>query len=135
MSASSYGIITEGAYDAVVLSTIVRRLNPGGTFIRALDCNGKVGLMKRFSGLLRTFEYLVESGPVDMAIVIRDADGKDPNEVESQMRSIIYEQSYPFRMGVRSTQCVMPWMHGSCRISTQSTRLVRPEADNVLPRH
>jgi hypothetical protein len=100
MSATSYGIIAEGFYDAAVYSTIVRRLNPG-THIRVLDCNGKDQLRKKFPGLLRRFEYEVENGPVEMAIVIRDSDGKNPEEIEASMRSAIEGRHYPFRLDVR----------------------------------
>lgn len=101
MSANSYGVITEGSYDAAVYSSIVRRLAPNATHIRALECKGKDDLMKRFSGLLRTFEYDVDNGPVDMAVVICDADGKNPHEVESAMKSSIHGLHYPFRLDVR----------------------------------
>jgi hypothetical protein len=36
-----------------------------------------------------------------MAIVIRDADGKNPDEVEAQMREKIQGRRYPFRLSVR----------------------------------
>src|SRR4051794_39406744 len=100
MSASSYGIITEGVFDAAVYRTLVRRLNPG-IYVRMLACRGKNDLMKRFPGLLRTFEHDFEGGPVEMAVVIRDADGKDPAELELQMRTSIEDRQYPFRMDVR----------------------------------
>src|ERR1700740_1602566 len=100
MSASSYGIITEGTFDAVVYGTLVRRLNPH-RYTRVLDCRGKNDLMKRFPGLLRTFEHDFEGGPVEMALVIRDADGKDTAELEWQMRASIEDLHYPFRLDVR----------------------------------
>jgi hypothetical protein len=100
MSATSYGIIAEGSYDAAVYSTIVRRLNPR-THIRVLDCRGKDQLRKQFPALLRRFEFEVENGPVEMAIVIRDSDGKNPEEVEASMRSAIQGKRYPFRLDVR----------------------------------
>jgi hypothetical protein len=101
MSATSYGIITEGSFDAAVHGTLIRRLNSSGIHIRVLPCNGRDDLRKRFPRLLRAFEYEVDNGPVDMAIVIRDADGKDPEEVEASMRSEIQGQRYPFRLDVR----------------------------------
>lgn len=101
MSASSYGIIAEGSYDAAVYSTIVQRLAPDGAHVKALECRGKDDLRKRFEGLLWAFAYEVEGKPVDMAIVIRDADGRNPNAIESEMRASVQNRHYPFRLGVR----------------------------------
>ena len=57
--------------------------------------------MKKFPDLLPTFKYEIAGGPVDMAIIIRDADGKDPEEVEARMRAKVHGRHYPFRLGVR----------------------------------
>ena len=101
MSASSYGIIVEGDYDSAVYDAIIRRLASPEVHIRPLVCRGKTNLMKEFPVLLRAFEHEVEGDPVDMAIVIRDADGKNPDEVEAQMRAKIQGRRYPFRLNVR----------------------------------
>ena len=86
MSASSYGIIVEGAYDLAVYDPVIRKLAAQEVHIKALVCEGKTNLMKKFPGLLPTFEYEIDGNPVDMAIVIRDADGKEPGEIEAKMR-------------------------------------------------
>lgn len=57
--------------------------------------------MMEFPALLRAFEHELEGNPVDMAIVIRDSDGRNPEEVEAQMRSKIEGRRYPFRLNVR----------------------------------
>ena len=57
--------------------------------------------MKEFPGLLRAFEHEVDGNPVEMAIVIRDADGKDPLDVEERMRTKIQGRNYPFPLNVR----------------------------------
>jgi hypothetical protein len=101
MSASSYGIIVEGAYDSAVYDPIIRKLNSHEVHIKALVCEGKANLMKKFPGLLRTFEYVINGTPVDMAIVIVDADGKNPLEVEERLRIKIQGQNYPFPLNVR----------------------------------
>ena len=100
MSATSYGIITEGVYDSAVYEAIIRKLSPGVP-IKTLECGGKTELMKRFPGLLNTFKHCFAEGPVDMAVVIRDADGKKPEEIETQMASKVDAGNYPFALGVQ----------------------------------
>jgi Domain of unknown function (DUF4276) len=101
MSASSYGIIVEGDYDSAVYDAIIRRLTSPEIHIKPLVCRGKTNLMKEFPALLRALEHEVEGDPVDMAIVIRDSDGKSPDEVEALMRAKIQGRQYPFRLNVR----------------------------------
>jgi hypothetical protein len=101
MSANSYGIIVEGPYDSAVYDPVIRRLAAHEVHIRALVCEGKANLMKKFPALLRTLEYEIGGNPVDMAIVILDADGKDPVEVEERLRAKIEGRNYPFPMNVR----------------------------------
>jgi hypothetical protein len=100
MSASSYGIITEGIYDSAVYEVIVNKLSPGIP-VKPLQCGGKAELMKKFPDLLKTFKYHFAEGPVGMAVVIRDADGKNPEEIEVQMASKIDAGKYPFALGVQ----------------------------------
>jgi hypothetical protein len=101
MSASSYGIIVEGDYDSAVFDAIIRRLTSPGVHIKPFVCRGRTNLMKEFPGLLRAFEHEVDGNPVEMAIVIRDADGKDPLDVEERMRTKIQGRNYPFPLNVR----------------------------------
>jgi hypothetical protein len=101
MSANSYGIIVEGNYDSAVYGALIRRLATPNAHIKPLPCGGKTKLMKEFPGLLRAFEHEVQGNPVDMAIVIRDADGKDPLELEAKMRMKLQGRDYPFPMHVR----------------------------------
>jgi hypothetical protein len=101
MSANSYGIIVEGSYDSAVYDPLIRRLASHEVHIKAVICEGKTNLIKKFPGLLRTFEYEISGNPVDMAIVIVDADGKDPLEVEEKLRIKIRDRNYPFPMNVR----------------------------------
>jgi hypothetical protein len=101
MSASSYGIIVEGDSDSAVYDAIIRRLTSLDVHIKQLPCEGKTNLMKKFPSLLRTFEYEMGGNPVDMAIVIVDADGRNPLEVEERMRIKIQGKNYPFPLDVR----------------------------------
>jgi len=101
MSANSYGIVVEGPYDSAVYEPVIRKLTSQEVYIKTLACGGRTKLMKEFPGLLRTFEYELGGNPVDMAIVIRDADGRDPEEVEAKMRLKVQGRQYPFRLDVR----------------------------------
>jgi hypothetical protein len=101
MSANSYGLIVEGEYDKAVYEVLIRRLVREDVYIKPLVCFGKTNLMKKFPGLLKTFEHILEGRPVDMAIVIRDADGKNPEELKAEMQSKIEGRQHPFPLGVR----------------------------------
>jgi len=101
MSANSYGVVVEGDYDSAVYSALIRKLTSPDAYIRVLPCRGRTVLMREFPGLLRTFEHEIEGRPVEMALVIRDADGKEPDEVEARMRTRIQDQHYRFPLGVR----------------------------------
>jgi hypothetical protein len=109
MSASSYGIITEGVYDSAIYEAIIKKLSPKIP-IQALECGGKSGLLKKFPDSLKVFEYQLAEGPVEMAVVIRDADGKDPEEIEAQMASKIADRACPFALGVQVF--AVPQSHG-----------------------
>lgn len=100
MSASSYGIIVEGDYDSAVYDAFIRRLTAPDVHIKPLVCRGKANVLKEFPNLLSTFKYEIGGDPVDMAIVILDADGKEPSEVEAKMRAKIQGRNYPFRLNV-----------------------------------
>ena len=100
MPANSYGIIVEGDYDAAVYRAVIGRLASHDVYVKALSCGGRTNLMRKFPGLLRALEREIDGSPVDMAVVIRDADGKNPEEVEAQMQATIQGRQYPFRLGV-----------------------------------
>jgi hypothetical protein len=101
MSANSYGVVVEGQFDSAVYDALIRRLTSNEMRIKVLQCGGKANLIKKFPALLRTFEYEIDGAPVDMAVVIVDADGKAPFEVEEILRARIQGRQYPFRMSVR----------------------------------
>jgi hypothetical protein len=101
MSAASYGIIVEGAYDSAVYGAIIRKLTSPNVHIRSFECGGKPKLMRTFPDFLEALKYEVAGAPVEMAIVIVDADGQDPLTVETNMRSKIVGRHYPFPLDVR----------------------------------
>ena len=112
MSASSYGIIVEGAYDSAVYTAIIQRLSPEALVV-SRECQGKANLMKKFPGYLKMFEHELAGEAVDMAIVIRDADLRNPEQIETEMSARIDGRQYPFPMGVKFfvvPQAVEAWL-------------------------
>jgi hypothetical protein len=89
MPGNSYGIIVEGGYDSAVYTSLVRKLASHDVRIFPRPCEGKPDLMKKFPGFLEAFKYELGGQSVDIAIVLADADGGDPAELEAKMRSRI----------------------------------------------
>lgn len=54
--------------------------------------------MNKFPGFLESFRYDKQGGHVDKALVIRDADNKDPNELLERMKNKIAGRNYPFEV-------------------------------------
>lgn len=52
--------------------------------------------MRSFPGLLKSFQWSNLGGPVDKAIVVQDADGREPNSLLARMEAKISGRSYPF---------------------------------------
>lgn len=100
MSADSYGIIVEGDCDSVVYDALIRRLTSETVYIKPLVCRGKPSLIRKFSDLLWAFQHEVADGPVDVAIVIWDSNGRDPDKFEAEMKARIVGREYPFRSEV-----------------------------------
>ena len=88
------GIIVEGDYDAAVLSEFIRKCIADNVEVIARPCGRSV--MQRFRGFLEEFRYLKRGAPVDKALVIRDADNRDPQVLISAMTTRYADRSYPF---------------------------------------
>jgi len=111
MPADSYGVIVEGEYDSAVYVEIMPRLASHPVHVIAFQCEGRPNLMRKFPGLLEALKYEWGGGPVDMAIVIADADGRDPSDVELQMRSKVAGREYPFEVHFYAVQqAVEAWL-------------------------
>lgn len=96
MPANSYGIIVEGESDSMAYEAIIRNLASHDVRVKPLTCGGRARLMQKFPAYLEALKREVSGGPVDMAIVIQDADGRAPDELENTMRSRIKGRRYPF---------------------------------------
>jgi hypothetical protein len=111
MPADSYGIIVEGGYDSTVYETIIRRLASHEVRIVPRACEGKRNVKHKFPGFLDSFKYSELGGPVDMAIVIVDADGQDPTALEAEMRAKVATRQYRFAVHVYAvTNAMEAWL-------------------------
>lgn len=102
VSDSSYGVIVEGDYDAGVYEELIQKICGGNVRIISRPAGNRVELMKKMTGLLRSLEYIsVTGGPVDKALVIRDADGKNSDALEQEMSARFRSQTFRFPSGIQ----------------------------------
>ena len=90
----TFGLIVEGIYDEAALTELTRKCIAGNIEVLARPCRGSI--MDKFPELLESFCYIKQGTHVDKAIVIRDANGKDPSGLIQQMQSKISNRNYPF---------------------------------------
>jgi len=97
----SYGIVVEGEDDGGVFEEIIGKICPEAHDTRVRIAGGRVQVMKKFVGLLRGLEHVTsQGGPVQKALVIRDADCKDPAVIEAQMKTSAVGHPFSFPAGV-----------------------------------
>jgi hypothetical protein len=92
----TFGLIVEGEYDEAVLTEFTRRCAEGDIEVIAYRCAQKGSLMKKFPAYLQALQWAYQGQAVDKALVIRDADGKNPQELIARMGMSIIGRSYPF---------------------------------------
>lgn len=96
-----YGIIVEGVkggYDEAALVELIKKCLSDNIKIVSRPCDGKDRLMKKFPGFLEEFRYIKQGSSVNKALVIRDADSKNPEDLKENMRSKITQRTYPFEV-------------------------------------
>jgi hypothetical protein len=91
-----YGIVVEGGYDETVLTEIIKKCFSSEIEIIARKCGGKDKLLTKFPAYLESFRFGKQGSHVDKAIVIRDAHGKNPEELKEKMGSKIANRNYLF---------------------------------------
>lgn len=95
------GIIAEGAKDEPVFEELVPKIEPAVVKVVVRPTRGKPRFLAVFPQLLWSFQHIEPGGPADRAIVVRDANGDDPAEVEAAMRMRLEGRRYPlFRRGI-----------------------------------
>jgi hypothetical protein len=97
----SYGLIVEGQFDAGVYEELIRKICPEVNDIRVRIAGDRAQIMKKFASLLRTMEHITaQGGPVDKALVIRDADCLDAAKIEAEMHKSASRQGFAFPEGI-----------------------------------
>jgi hypothetical protein len=92
----TFGLVIEGTYDEAALTELIRKCIAGNIVVVARPCSSSGSLISSFPGFLEVFRHTMQGTYVDKALVIRDADNKDPNELIQRMQSRIQGRSYPF---------------------------------------
>lgn len=119
----TFGLIIEGAYDASALTELTRRCAEGDIEVIAYQCAQKGSLMKKFPAYLQALHPCHRGQPVDKALVIRDADGKNPHELITRMETSIGSRSYPFPVKfVVIVQELEAWLLADQEALSQVTR-------------
>jgi Domain of unknown function (DUF4276) len=92
----TFGLIVEGEYDAAALTEFLRRCAEGNIEVLPRQCAQKGSLMKKFPAYLQELRWANRGQAVDKALVIRDADGKNLQELIARMETSIVSRSYLF---------------------------------------
>ncbi|MEW6675853.1 MAG: DUF4276 family protein [Nitrospirota bacterium] len=95
---TTYGIVAEGNYDEAALIELIKKCLSENIEVIPRRCGGKDRLMNKFPAYLESFRYANQGQNVDKALVIRDADAKDPNELLERMKNKIAGRNYPFEV-------------------------------------
>ncbi len=86
MSDRSYGLITEGDKDIAAYQELIAKICGSVLCIVSQRAGGREKLFQNLPGFLSKLEHANPVGEaVDKALVIRDADGKDPRSVEEKL--------------------------------------------------
>ncbi len=90
------GLIVEGAYDEATLRELAQKCVPSEARIICRRCDSRVQLLRKFPAFLEDFRHANNGAPVDKALVIRDADHKNPAELIAKMEAKITNRMYSF---------------------------------------
>ena len=92
----TFGLVVEGNYDEAALKELIHKCAPHEVKVIGRPCGDRARLMQKFPGFLEGFRYIKEGSGIDKAIVIRDADSKDPVKLKNRMHDRISGRAYPF---------------------------------------
>ena len=90
------GLVVEGVYDEAAITELVLKSVPSEAGAICRRCGNAIQLMRKFPGFLQEFRFAKDGSPVDKALVIRDADHKNPRELITGMDGRIGNRNFPF---------------------------------------
>jgi len=90
------GIIVEGNSDAAALPELIRKCAGDDVEVFARPCHSKSQLMRKFPGFLEEFCRVKQGMPIDKALIIRDADNREPHILIPTMKTRYADRTYPF---------------------------------------
>ncbi len=86
----------EGIYDESALRELILKCSGESIEVISRICGSKE--LTKFPAFLESFKYEKGGSYVDKAIVIRDAHGKNPEELKNRMEDKISGRNYPFEV-------------------------------------
>jgi hypothetical protein len=92
----TFGLVVEGVYDVSALTEFIKKCVGDNTQVVPRPCGSKSTLMKHFPEFLEGFRHDNAGGPVDKALVIRDADNRNPTTLITTMRDRYRDRHYLF---------------------------------------
>jgi len=92
----TFGLVVEGNDDEAALKELVQKCASGDATVMGRRCGNRVRLMQKFPGFLEEFRHIKEGTSVDKALVVRDADNKDPAKLLVTMEGKVANRTYPF---------------------------------------
>lgn len=92
----TFGLVVEGNDDKTALTELIQKCARTGVDVVSRTCGGKAQLMKMFPAFLTDFRHIKSGANVDKALVMRDADQKDPVELIKNMHGKINNRNYVF---------------------------------------
>jgi len=90
----TFGVVVEGVFDAAALPEFIRKCVGDDVEIEVRLCSGSV--MRKFPGVLEGFRHIRSGLPVSKALIIRDADTKNPDTLITAMQARYASRSYAF---------------------------------------
>jgi len=105
-----FGIVVEAERDAVVYSTLIRRIRTDVDNVLCRPCQGVAGVRSKFIGWLKHFQW--HSGHfVGKALVIRDSDCHDSRATEDELAQILdksgFQTELTFPVHFYATRCMV----------------------------
>jgi len=99
------GIVVEGPGDAAAYPVLMRRIRNDIGELQVRQCGGKYRLQRVFLSFLNEF-HLNHAWQINVAFVIRDSDCKPPQEIEEQLREVLYASGFRhFPVEFFATKC------------------------------